>query len=89
MKKQYEVVLYDLWENEEEGKWVNDVFLTRIHIELGENFDIPEVREALKQAEFENIQEGFTVDHGSFGDKYIYFLDNMGDPYFELREVEA
>lgn len=88
MKKTFEVVLYDLWENEEEGKWVNDVFLTGIHIELGKNFGIPEVREALKQAEF-NVQEDFSIDHGSFGDRVIYFLDNMGDPYFEIREVSA
>lgn len=88
MKKQYEVVLYDLWENEE-GKWVNDVLLTGIHIELSPDFDIPEVAKELDKAGFENIQEEFSIDHGSFGDRFIYFLDNMGDPYFELREVEA
>lgn len=79
----YEVVLYDLL-NDGESWYVNDVHPTGRYIEV-EDVEETAIDTALKQAGFDMGE--FEIDHGGDSDGVIYILDNMGDPYFELREV--
>ena len=79
---------YDLWGNETEGYEVNNVFGTDITIDVPESISDEELLKLLAaetDTPFEEI-EGYTIE-GEI-EFILYFLDENGNPAFELRNTQ-
>ncbi|MCI0557141.1 MAG: hypothetical protein MN733_01500 [Nitrososphaera sp.] len=88
MSLTFEVIDYDVWGNEDDGYYVNDVFSTGSTITLNEcefESDVLLAKALAREVTWRDASE-LELD----GDEYTIFVDELstGKPLFELRLVE-
>lgn len=88
----FQLVEYDVWGNEEDGFFVNDVYPSILHFELDEEIleDDEKLIQFLKEKDVIDksiSQEEIEID----GDPYctLFFTDKTnGCPSFEIRRID-
>lgn len=88
--KQLEVYGYDIWGNDEEGFWVNDVYhIDTLTVKEDESY-IEVINEWLTDNLAENLTlDNITIEGEETFSHAFYIEDEEGQPLCEFRKVES
>jgi len=84
MKKQYELIEYDVWGNARDGYEVNQAFRTNQFYDIDPDWnDDKLIKELKKYGLIKKRIKKSSIEIG--GDEFSIYLDYKGKPEFELR----